>query len=152
MCRSSIFLDVLPNCRKWYCEWITSAFARGNVLRFAGGPNNDWTWKMRPWGACLSKEDIEEGQPPSECVATCKTTPEEDKNKNGVGKIMRAVWDARSSGYRHAHARQGKQRRERGLGFKEGTLALGTSMPGTVGTRGGAGGSIRSRSYYGTVE
>ena len=42
---------------------------------------------------------------------------------------------------RHAHARQGKQRRERGLGFKKGTLALGTSTRGTVGTRGASTGA-----------
>ena len=35
-----------------------------------------------------------------------------------------------------AHARQRKQRREKGLGFKKGTLALGMSMPGTMGTKG----------------
>ena len=46
--------------------------------------------------ACLSKEDVEEGRAPSERVATCETTSLEDKNKNGVGKIMRAVWGGRS--------------------------------------------------------
>ena len=50
MCRSSIYSDVLPNCIKWCYKWNMRAFARGSGLHSSGGPNNDRTRKMWPYG------------------------------------------------------------------------------------------------------
>ena len=87
------------------------------------------------------------------------------KNAISLGVKEEWKWNGRKQGgrfgpggrkshgtHRHDNARQGGRRTKKGLGLRKGTLALGTSMRGALGTRGtlkgapGSGSSLRDLS------